>query len=112
MENKSKGVTAEELTRLINGNVRELPGQFETSGDVLSGMVNIVTYGRPDDYYETLAARYQGLSVEQLDAQARANLLGDDLVFVIVGDASVVEPQLEAVGLPVEVRRAEGTAAE
>ena len=107
-----KGVTAEELTRLINGNVRELPGQFETSGDVLGGMVNIVTYGRPDDYYETLAARYQGLSVEQLDAQARANLLGDDLVFVIVGDASVVEPQLEAVGLPVEVRRAEGTAAE
>ena len=107
-----EGVTAEELTRLINGNVRELPGQFETSGDVLSGMVNIVTYGRPDDYYETLAARYQGLSVEQLDAQARANLLGDDLVFVIVGDASVVEPQLEAVGLPVEVRRAEGTAAE
>ena len=107
-----KGVTAEELTRLINGNVRELPGQFETSGDVLGGMVNIITYGRPDDYYETLAARYQGLSVEQLDAQARANLLGDDLVFVIVGDASVVEPQLEAVGLPVEVRRAEGTAAE
>ena len=107
-----EGVTAEELTRLINGNVRELPGQFETSGDVLGGMVNIVTYGRPDDYYETLAARYQGLSVEQLDAQARANLLGDDLVFVIVGDASVVEPQLEAVGLPVEVRRAEGTAAE
>ena len=107
-----KGVTAEELTRLINGNVRELPGQFETSGDVLGGMVNIITYGRPDDYYETLAARYQELSVEQLDAQARANLLGDDLVFVIVGDASVVEPQLEAVGLPVEVRRAEGTAAE
>ena len=107
-----KGVTAEELTRLINGNVRELPGQFETSGDVLGGMVNIITYGRPDDYYETLAARYQGLSVEQLDAQARANLLADDLVFVIVGDASVVEPQLEAVGLPVEVRRAEGTAAE
>ena len=102
-----QGVTAAELTRLVNGNVRELPGRFETSRAVLGGMVNIVTYGRPDDYYETLAEKYAGLPAPQLDAQARAAFLGEDLVFVVVGDASVVEPQLEAGGLPVEVRRAE-----
>ena len=102
-----QGVTAAELTRLVNGNVRELPGRFETSRAVLGGMVNIVTYGRPDDYYETLAEKYAGLTAPQLDEQARAAFLGEDLVFVVVGDASVVEPQLEAVGLPVEVRRAE-----
>ncbi|WP_374409070.1 M16 family metallopeptidase [Pelagerythrobacter sp.] len=103
----AQGVTGEELTRLINGNVRELPGQFETSGDVLGGMVNIVTYDRPDDYYETLNAKYSNLAAGQLDQAARASLLGNDLVFVIVGDADVVAPQLEAVGLPVEVREAE-----
>lgn len=106
-----KGVTGEELTRLINGNVRELPGQFETSGDILGGIINIVTYGRPDDYYDTLAARYEGLTAQQLDTAARATLEGDDLVFVVVGDADVVEPQLEAIGLPVEVRRDEAAAA-
>src|SRR3546814_9631685 len=31
----SKGVTADELSRTINGNIRELPGSYETSGDVL-----------------------------------------------------------------------------
>ncbi|WP_338447461.1 pitrilysin family protein [Pelagerythrobacter marensis] len=107
-----KGVTPAELTRLINGNVRELPGRFETSGDVLGGMVNIVTYDRPDDYYETLAAKYSSLTAPQLDAAARAALLGDDLVFVVVGDASVVEPQLEGIGLPVEVRRSESGSGE
>ena len=102
-----KGVTAEELARTINGNVRELPGRFETSGAVLSGMEDIVEYGRPDDYYETLAARYQGLTAAQLDAAAHEALKGDDLVFVVVGDASTVEPQLKQLGLPVEVRKAE-----
>jgi len=98
------GVTEEELTRLINGNVRELPGQFETSGDVLGGMVNIVTYGRPDDYYETLAEKYSALAASQLDAAALRDLRGEDLVFVVVGDAEVVRPQLDGLGLLVEVR--------
>nr|WP_137676349.1 pitrilysin family protein [Parerythrobacter lutipelagi] len=104
-----EGVTEEELTRLINGNVRELPGQFETSRDVLGGIVNIINDKRPDNYYETLAAKYSALTADQLDAEALSNFTGDDLVFVIVGDATVVEPQLEALGLPVEVRQLEGT---
>ncbi len=102
------GVTGEELTRLVNGNVRELPGQFETSGGVLSGLANIVLYNRPDDYYETLSGRYQSLTSAQLDEQALATFRREELVFVVVGDASVVAPQLEALGLPVEVRETAG----
>lgn len=98
------GANDAELERLINGNVRELPGQFETSGDVLGGIANIVQYDRPDDYYETLAARYSALTTAQLDETARATLSGDDLVWVVVGDASIVRSQLDKLGLPVEVR--------
>lgn len=103
-----EGVTAEELERLINGNVRELPGRFETSRAVLGGIQNIIDYGRPDRYYETLASRYSALTAPQLDAQATANLRGDDLVYVIVGDAKIVAPQLDQLGLPVEIREAPG----
>ncbi|MFZ1741502.1 MAG: pitrilysin family protein [Pontixanthobacter sp.] len=103
-----QGVTEEELTRLINGNVRELPGQFETSRDVLGGVVNIITLDRPDDYYESLAAKYEALTAQQLDDAAKASFRGNDLVFVIVGDAAVVRPQLDQLGLPVEVRETEG----
>ena len=93
-----------ELQRIVNGNVRELPGQFETSGDVLAGVINIVTLDRPDDYYETLAGRYENMTAAQLDAEARKAFIGDDLVWVVVGDAEVVQPQLDQLGLPVEVR--------
>ena len=98
-----KGVTAAELERTVNGNVRGLPGSFETANAVLGGVENIVDYGRPDDYYETLAAKYQALSTADLDAAARAKLDPSKLLFVVVGDASVVKPQLDQLGLPVEV---------
>ncbi len=97
-----KGVTAEELERTINGNVRELPGSFETSGDVLGGLRTIAKFGRADDYYETLAATYEAMTAEEIDAAARATFSVDDLVYVVVGDAAVVKPQLDGLGLPVE----------
>ncbi|WP_033075266.1 M16 family metallopeptidase [Sphingopyxis sp. MWB1] len=97
-----KGTTAEELERTVNGSVRELPGSFETSGDVLAGMRSIVKFDRPDTYYETLPEIYEAMTREQVDAAARETLSADNLVYVVVGDAAVVKPQLDELGLPVE----------
>ena len=102
----SKGVTPEELERTINGSIRELPGSFETSDDVLRGMQQNDMYGRPDNYYETLASRYRGLKASDLDAAARQTLDPSKLVWVVVGDASKVRPQLDKLGLPVEAAAA------
>ena len=97
-----KGVTKDELERTINGSVRELPGSFETSGDVLGGLRQIVKFGRPDNYYETLPATYEAMTAAEIDAAARKALSTDGLVYVVVGDAAVVKPQLDGLGLPVE----------
>ncbi|MCA0209006.1 MAG: insulinase family protein [Proteobacteria bacterium] len=97
-----KGVMKEELERTINGSVRELPGSFETSGDVLGGLRQIVKFDRPDNYYETLPATYEAMTAAEIDAAARKALSTDDLVYVVVGDAAVVKPQLDGLGLPVE----------
>ena len=97
-----KGVTKEELERTVNGSVRELPGSFETSADVLAGLRQIVKFGRPDNYYETLPATYEAMTAAEIDAAARKALSTDDLVYVIVGDAAVVKPQLDGLGLTVE----------
>jgi len=103
-----KGVTEEELTRNVAAEIGELPGSFETSPSVLGAMQSNALYGRPDDYYETLVARYEGQTRESLDAAARSALDVDDFVWIVVGDAAKVGPQLEAVGLPVEVREIAG----
>jgi zinc protease len=99
-----KGVTPEELERTVNGSVRELPGSFETSGDVLRGIQNIVNYNRPDDYYEKLADTYRAMTAPQIDAAARKVLRPQEMLVVVVGDAKIVKPQLDKLGLPVEIQ--------
>jgi predicted Zn-dependent peptidase len=98
-----KKVTPEELKLSVASATGELPGQFETSDAVLNAMVNNALYGRPDNYYELLAARYNGLTTASVD-QALARMIDPKaLVFVVVGDAAQVRPQLDKLGMPIEV---------
>ena len=99
----TNGVTATELQRVINGNTRELAGQFETSAAVLSALRSNALYRRPDNYWETIADRYRGLTAAQLDAAARQVIDPKKIVWVVVGDAAKVRPQLTGLGLPIEV---------
>ena len=102
----AKGVTEAERERTINGNVRQLPGGFETSAAVLNALRTNALYGRPDNYWETLGPRYEALSAADMDAAARRVIKDAEFVWVVVGDAKVVKPQLESLGLPVEERAA------
>jgi zinc protease len=99
----SKGVTPEELDRTVSGAIRELPGQFETTASVMGAMEANVLYNRPDNYYETLASRYRALNAADLDAAARKAIDPAKLTWVVIGDAAKVKPQLETLGIPVEV---------
>ncbi|MEA3036650.1 MAG: zinc protease, partial [Sphingomonadales bacterium] len=96
------GITAAELQRTINNRVRGLAGNFETSEDVLGGIETIDQFGFPDNYYETLAARYKAMTVPELDASIRRVVDPRKFVWVVVGDASKIRPQLDKLGLPIE----------
>jgi predicted Zn-dependent peptidase len=98
----TKGVTQEELVRTVANSVNRLPGQFETSGAVLSALMTMDVLDRPDDYYETLAARYRAQSTYSLDQAARSALDPKGFVWIVVGDAAKLKPQLEKLGMPVE----------
>ncbi|UZK68705.1 insulinase family protein [Sphingomonas sp. S1-29] len=107
----TQGVTDVEFRRTIDGETRELAGNFETSGKVLSAMEGNDLFGRPDDYYDGIAQKYRALTAAQLDAAARATIDPKGFVWVVVGDASKVRSQLDSLGLPVEVISAAPTGA-
>ena len=92
-----------EFDRAITGAVRGLSGRFETSGAVLAAMQGNDLYKRPDDYYATITARYRALTLPQLNTAVQAALDPRRAIWVVVGDARVVRPQLDTLGLPVEV---------
>ena len=98
----TKGVTQEELQRTIANRIQQLPGQFETSVAVLSAMQTNALYGRPDNYYELLADKYRAQTQASLDAALRKAVDPAGFVWVVVGDAAKVKPQLAKLGLPVE----------
>jgi predicted Zn-dependent peptidase len=98
----TKGVTDEELSRNLANRVSQLPGQFETSVSVLSAMQTNALYGRPDNYYELLAGKYGAQTKASLDAALRGAVDPNGFVWVVVGDASKVKPQLAKLGVPVE----------
>jgi predicted Zn-dependent peptidase len=99
----TKGVTADELKLTVANDINRLPGEFETSGAVLGAMMNIDMLKRPDNYYETLAPEYRSLTTAKLDQAARAALDPKGFTWIVVGDAAKVRPQLEKLGMPIEV---------
>ena len=96
-------MTQAEFERAITDATRSLPGDFETSWALLGGMQNNDLWHRPDDYYATITRRYRALTLGQVQAAARATIDPARAFWVVVGDAKVVRPQLDSLGLPVEV---------
>jgi zinc protease len=99
----TEGVTQEELSRTVANDINGLPGDFETAGAVLGAMMNIDMLGRPDNYYATLPAKYRTLTAAALDLAARGALDPKGFTWIIVGDAAKIRPQLEKLGMPIEV---------
>ncbi|WP_408014589.1 M16 family metallopeptidase [Sandarakinorhabdus oryzae] len=100
-----KPITPDERGRSIANSVLALPGEFERGSAFLSALERNQLLGRPDDYYVTAARRLGALTTADLNRAVQ--LFGTDkLLWIVVGDRAKVEPQLKALGLPVEVRSA------
>ncbi|WBH18309.1 pitrilysin family protein [Sphingomonas radiodurans] len=106
----AKPLTQAEFDRAITGATRSLAGDFETSGHVLGAMQSNDLYQRPDDYFATITQRYRAMTRAQLDGAIRSVIDPSRFVWVVIGDAKVVRPQLDTLGLPVEVTSAASVA--
>jgi predicted Zn-dependent peptidase len=101
-----KPISDEERTRSIANSVLALPGEFERGTSFLGALERNQLLGRPDDYYVNAARRISALTTADLNRAVQ--VFGtDDLLWVVVGDAAKVEPQLKSLGLPLEVRKAQ-----
>ncbi|QSR20166.1 pitrilysin family protein [Novosphingobium sp. KA1] len=95
----SKPLTADELERSAADQIRSLPGAFASSGTVLGTMQRNALLARPDDYEVLMAQRVRALTPDRANAAIRAALDPSKGVWVVVGDAAKVGPQLKSLGL-------------
>jgi len=99
-----EGVQEEELDLARRYRSGIFPINFAGSPAVAAGLSDLIVHGFPDDHFDRLRAQIEATTADQVTAAARDRLRPDDLVTVVVGDASVVAASLGEIGLgPVEV---------
>ena len=101
-------VPAAELEKAKQYLVLQMPGEFETTGDIAGQLLPVVTYGLPLDYYNGYARSVRAVTQADVQRVARRYVDPARLAVVVVGDQKTVEPTLRALNLgPVTVRRVE-----
>jgi zinc protease len=96
-------VPEEELERAKRYAALRLPQRFETVGDLVARMAEQALYDLPDDYWASYVPRLLAVDAAQVHAAARRHLDPSRMTVVVVGDRSVIERPLRALGMPVEV---------
>ena len=94
-------VTETEFTDAIQGILRSLPAQFETQPRIVAQLTRMVAYDLTDDYLAQLPDRLAEVNLEDVRRVASDLLDVDHLNIVIAGDASVVEPGLRELDIPI-----------
>ncbi|SEJ23880.1 M16 family metallopeptidase [Frateuria terrea] len=102
-------LTHQEIAKIKEGDVRSLPGEYQTTSAVMGAIEDIALYDRPDDWVQTEKARIEALKDPQVQAAAQEVIHPDHLTWVIVGDLKKIEAPVRALKLgKVQVLDADG----
>ncbi len=109
----ARPATQDELSIFVAKRINSLPGQFETASSVLGSMLSNNRFGRDNGYVPSLKGQFQSLDIEEIKAQAQADIQPERLTWLIVGDRAVIEPGIRELNLgPIEVWDADGNKVE
>ena len=96
---KARPVTEGELGKIKEKRVLELPGTWETNGEVAGAIVEIERFGLGDDYFDLYPGRVRGLTQAQVAAATGEVLRPENLIWVVIGDRAQVEAGLRELDL-------------
>jgi zinc protease len=100
----------EELERVQRNRTLSQTGRWETMRAVSGSIHQIVTYGLPDDYFQTYPDELRALDVTDLASAATRVIRPDGLTWIVVGDLEQIEAGIRELGLAeVHVIDADGT---
>ena len=97
---ESRPITEEEFTDAKDGILRGFPAQFETQGQMVQQLTRMLAFDLPNDYFQAYPGYIDGVELTDVHRVSKERILTDQLKFVVVGDASVIEPGLKELGLP------------
>jgi predicted Zn-dependent peptidase len=77
----------------------QLPGEFETTGDIASQLIPVVVHGLPLDYYNSYVQRIEEVTVADVQRVAERYVDPTKFAVVVVGDRKAIEAGLRALNI-------------
>jgi zinc protease len=96
---KDRPIEPRELSRAQASLTLTLPGSWETMAALSGAIVDIVSFGLDDRYYDTFADKVRAQTIESLTQVAGDVVRPDQLIWVIVGDRAKIEPGIRELKL-------------
>jgi len=92
---REKGLTAEELEYAKNRTKGVFVAGFETPAQIAGGLVNLVVYKLPDDYFVNYLKNFDAVTLADVQRVAKQYLDSSKMVIVVVGDVKTIRPGIE-----------------
>jgi zinc protease len=103
---RTAAVTADELSLAKSYLEGVFPIRYETTSAIADALAGLVTYGYPDEYFDTYRQRISTVTGDDVLRVAREHLHPEALLVVAVGEPDIIEAPLSALNLgPVSVER-------
>lgn len=100
---------ARELALAVDYLAGVFPIRYETTAAIAGALAGMVTYGLPDDYFDSYRDSVRGVTPEAVQATARHHIRPESLQLVVVGNAEEIRGPVEEMGFgPVFLYDAEG----
>jgi zinc protease len=105
----TRPVTQDELDKVKNNSILELPGSWETNNAVLVAISDIIRFGLPEDYWAKYPGEVRSLDTAKVSAAAKEVVNPNGIVWVVVGDRAKIEAGIRELNLgKVQIMDADG----
>ena len=95
----SRPIRPEELEKVKQQQIFELPGSHETMNAVGNLFGDLLQLGLPLDFYDTYVSRVLALTIPEIESCAKSLLNAQRMIWMVVGDRSAMEPALRELNI-------------
>lgn len=95
----AKPIRAEELEKVKQQQIFELPGAHETMNAIGNLFSDLLQLRLPLDFYDTYVSRVSALTIPEIESCAKLLLNSNRMIWLVVGDRAQIEPALRTLNL-------------
>ena len=104
----TRPISEEELENAKASVLRSFPANFERPGSIMGQILQMVQFGLPDDYLQTVRSSVEAVTLDDVHRITQELIRPDQLKILVVGDRQQVETGLRELDIPTVILNLDG----